>query len=508
MNCGGTLVSESRVLRPRKRSCSEAMVASTPTKKRVRSSVMPLTPPSSVGKSVKSEEASKNALVSPVRLVFGKSSIYSRTKALLQRSSGVFTEAGGFLPTRQAQHAQVLSFLNGSIGNHVSSSLYITGPPGTGKTAQIEAIVRDRFVPVNDRELLNTCAYRLPDGRVEKVAVCSINCIAINDPSTIFNKIYTSLIAGQEPGMSVRTMSDLQEFMETHSGTTSFLVILDEMDKLVHSNLNDTNSTKTIFELFLLAKMPSVNFTLMGIANSLDMKDRFLSRLNLRQDLLPQTLVFNPYTPDEMFEIVMNRLKRVGNDEQSCVFNPMAIKFAAKKCSGNTGDLRKVFDVLRSSVEVVELQVIASKLKDKETNSSSSIMKVGLPHVAKVFAQFMNSSSTKSRVSKLNVQQKLILCSIVHREKTDIFQAHCSLDDTYDYYVNLLKSKNSLAPLRRNEFLETCNALETCGVATIFQGRSRGKTKHVVKLIKSSIDEKEFQEEMGKIEILKSFLPK
>lgn len=189
--------------------------------------------------------------------------------------------------------------------------------------------MRDRFVPVSDKDLSNARTYRLPNGVVERVAVSSINCIAINDPSTIFNKIYMSLVSNPEPGATVRTMSDLQKFLETYSGTTSFLVILDEMDKLVHSNLNDTNSTKTIFELFLLAKLPSIRFTLVGIANSLDMKDRFLSRLNLRQDLLPETLVFHPYTPDEMYEIVMNRLKRVADEE--CVFNPMAIKFAAKK---------------------------------------------------------------------------------------------------------------------------------------------------------------------------------
>ena len=495
------MVSDGRVLRSRKRICEEVVVPSTPRKKPVRRNVIPLTPPSSMEKVEKVVQPT----LSPVRLVFGQSSVYSRTKALLQRSSGVFTEAEGFLPTRQVQDSRILEFLNRTVGGHVSSSLYITGPPGTGKTAQVEAIVRDRFVPVSDKDLSNARTYRLPNGVVERVAVSSINCIAINDPSTIFNKIYMSLVSNPEPGATVRTMSDLQKFLETYSGTTSFLVILDEMDKLVHSNLNDTNSTKTIFELFLLAKLPSIRFTLVGIANSLDMKDRFLSRLNLRQDLLPETLVFHPYTPDEMYEIVMNRLKRVADEE--CVFNPMAIKFAAKKCSGNTGDLRKVFDVLRSSIEVVELQVIASKLRDKETNSSS-IQKVGLPHVAKVFAQFLNTSSTRSRVSKLNVQQKLILCAIVHREKTDIFQAHCSLDDTYDYYVNLLTGKNALAPLKRNEFLETCNALETCGVTTIFQGRSRGKTRHVVRMIKSSVDEKEFQEEMSKIQILRSFLTK
>lgn len=516
------MVSSERMLRSRKRTArdtEEIPMPSTPKKARTRNITMLMTPPTTGCKKQRIQEPI-TPCASPQRLVFGKTSAYSRTKALLQRSSGLFTETDGCLPTRQIQHSKILSFLNDSIGNHKSNSLYITGPPGTGKTAQIDAIIRDRFLPLvlpapvgaaqpcsppTISGLTNSSSYQLPDGTVETVAVSSINCIAINDPSAIFNKIYTSFVSGSDSGSTVKTMSDLQRFMESHSKNTTFLVILDEMDKLVHSTSNDTHSTRTIFELFLLAKLPTIRFVLVGIANSLDMKDRFLSRLNLRQDLLPQTVVFHPYTSDEMFEIIMNRLKRVTSKEEDCVFNSMAIKFAAKKCSGNTGDLRKLFDVLRSSIEIVELQMIASKLKDKDSNSSS-ITKVGLPHVAKVFAQFMNNSSTRSRINKLNMQQRLILCAIVHREKTDIFQTHCSLDDTYDYYVNLLKNKDTLTPLKRNEFLETCNALETCGVTTIFQGRSRGKTKHTVKLIKSSIDEKEFEEEMSKMEILRRFI--
>lgn len=517
MTCDVEVVT-GRVLRSRKRRNEELVMPSTPKKARCASRVMPLTPPST-GFAKQYPKEPITPCASPIRLVFGMKSMYSRTKALLQRSSGLFTELEGNLPTRKSQHSQILSFLNRSVGGRVSDSLYITGPPGTGKTAQMDAIVKDRFLPTvlsprggslgpaSVQGLQNVSYYELPGGEVETVAVSKINCIAINDPSTIFNKIYTSLVSSPEPGASVRTMSELQKFLESYSGSTGFLIILDEMDKLVHSNSNDTNSTKTIFELFLLAKLPSVRFTLVGIANSLDMKDRFLSRLNLRQDLLPETLVFHPYTPDEMFEIIMNRLKRVSCNDEDCVFNPMAIKFAARKCSGSTGDLRKLFDVLKSSIEIVELQVVASKLKDRDANTSSHI-KVGLPHVAKVFSQFMNNSSTRSRINKLNMQQRLILCAIVHREKTDIFQTHCSLDDTYDYYVNLLKNKDALTPLKRNEFLETCNALETCGVATIFQGRSTGKTKHAVKLIKSSVDEKEFEEEMSKVEISKRFLTK
>lgn len=456
----------------------------------------------------KSPNSMNTPMASPSkRLVFGKESIYGKTKALLQRSCGIFTETDGSLITRKDQFESISKFLDESILQQRSNSLYITGPPGTGKTAQVDAILRDRFLPVSlgtkmqqhAPGLMNTSFYESPTGdQVESVAISSINCIAINDPGTIFQKIYHS-IAKKPESRSVKTMTDLQQFMESYSKTTTFCVVLDEMDKLVHSSLQDTNSTRTIFELFLLAKLPSIRLVLVGIANSLDMKDRFLSRLNLRQDLMPQTIVFQPYSADQMFDIVMKRLDSLSQ----CIFNPMAVKYAARRCSGNTGDLRKLFDVLRSSVEIVELERIANM---KTAQKDQELTKVNLQHVAKVFNQFMNHNSTKSRVHNLNMQQRTILCAIVHREKVDIFQTHCSLDDAYDYYVKFLKDKEPLSPLRRNEFLEICSALETCGVVNIFHGKSHGKTKHTVKLIKSCVDERELEQEVGKFEILKKII--
>ncbi|CCD23080.1 AAA family ATPase CDC6 NDAI_0B00460 [Naumovozyma dairenensis CBS 421] len=459
--------------------------------------------------------------LSPKKLIFGKNSLYSRTKAVLQRSTETVTnKEDGSLPTRKLQYLQILEFLNRNMEAHKSSSLYITGPPGTGKTAQVDSILKSSFLPIipkhsqnqsipklSSHDLNNVSLYQLPSGKIQQVAVTSINCIALTNPSSIFTRIYEAFhkqtFNTNIPSTPVKTMHALQQFMEQYAQTTTFIVVLDELDKLVHPSITNVHSTKILFELFLLSRIPTVNFLLIGIANSLDMKDRFLSRLNLRQDLLPETLIFQPYSSDEMFQIIMDRINLV--DPNESVFNPMAIKFAAKKCSGNTGDLRKLFDVLRRSIEIVELQILSDMKKNLNSNNTV-LTKVGLPHIAKVFAQFMNSSSTKSRIGKLNMQQRIVLCCLVHRQKIDIFQSHCSLDDAYDYYYQLLKRKDSLIPLKRNEFLEICNALETNGVVTIFRGKTQGRTKHSIKMIKTTVDDKEFDEEINKMDLLKSLL--
>ncbi|SCU99525.1 LAME_0G03510g1_1 [Lachancea meyersii CBS 8951] len=470
------------------------------TKKQITNDHGLVTPPSSPVKL--HFKSSSGSLSSPGT----SSSTYSRTKAVLQRCSKI--SHIGFeacLPTRRTQFNQIMQFLTHSIDSGHGDSLYVTGPPGTGKTAQVDLIMREKFLTLvldqphlkHDAGLLNASFFQTGKSTYQSVAVISINCIAIYNAESIFAKIHQSF--AKQPSQTVRNADDLQQFMKSHPNTT-FVVILDEMDKLVTSNLQDTNATKHIFDLFLMAKLPFLRFVLIGIANSLDMKDRFLSRLNLRQELVPQTVSFAPYTAEQMSEIVMEKLKTLDVEP---IIQPIAIKFAAKKCSGNTGDLRKLFDILRSSVEVVELE--SFKLK-KPTNLKCSVAKVTLAHVAKVFSTLHNNFSTKSRICKLNMQQRLVLCSLVHRERSDIFQTQTSLDEAYEYYTRLLRQKDTISPLERSEFLEICNALETCGVVNIVQGKSSGKTRHIVRLIRSNVDKKEFSDEISKMPSLKSYL--
>ncbi|KAL3241196.1 AAA family ATPase CDC6 [Nakaseomyces bracarensis] len=457
---------------------------------------------------------------SPVRVsdtVAQSLSLTSRTKATLQRSATVEIQKSGCLVSRDVQYTAIMEFLRSSLSSGVSNSLYITGPPGTGKTAQLNSILKKNFSVASDcGDISNVHLFQLPTGEVEKVAIISINCITVNDPASIFNKIYISFLSPDASSnnhrYSVKSMLDLKNFMQKYSDEMSFVVILDEMDKLVQTNSTSVSATKVIFELFLLAKLPDIKLMLISIANSLDLKDRFLSRLNLRQDLLPETIVFQPYTSEQMYDIVSHRINSVILPHEENIFNPMAIRFAAKKCSGNTGDLRKLLDILRNSIEVFEMEQLTQSKKIK-TDENDQILepekrapKVGLQHVAKVFTKINNINSTRSMITKLNMQQRIVLCSLIHRQKVDIFQAQCTIDEAYDYYIKLLGRSENFVALRRNEFLEICNALEMMGVATIFNGRVSGKRRPISKFIKGTVDQNEFNQEMSKFELLKDLM--
>lgn len=461
---------------------------------------------------------------SPDRLSFGKDSLYSRTKALLQRSAKLQIKPHGVLKTREAQHHKINSFLNKSIEEHRSDSLYVTGPPGTGKTAQLDSIIKTTFHSISlsqespysaPNDLVDVSFYETQNTkRWEPVVVSSINCIAIRDPRTIFNRIYSSIC--RAPHIKpVKDMDGLRDYMEKFSQELTFVIILDELDKLVQASFNDTVATKTLFELFMMAKLPTIRFVLIGISNSLNLTDRFLSRMSLKQELIPHTVIFQPYTSEQMYDIVMDRVQIATNDDSTCgissvttesIFNPMAVRFAAKRCSGSNGDLRRLFDILRSSIEILELERM-SRSRISTIENDPKTQKVSLQHVSKAFGKVMSNTSTKSRISKLSLQQRIVLCALVHRQQTDIFMAHCNLEEAHAYYYKFTKSREpSAIPLNRSEFNEICSALESHGLISIFNNKSGRKTKSSVKCIKTSVDSSEFQEEIGKMDILQKYL--
>ena len=88
---------------------------------------------------------------------------------------------------REKEHATILSFIKSFIDdtamNHdrIQSSMFISGSPGTGKTALVTKIVRDLVIEHPD-----------------DVQVISINCMALKNPDALWERMLDEL----EPGTS------------------------------------------------------------------------------------------------------------------------------------------------------------------------------------------------------------------------------------------------------------------------------------------------------------------
>ncbi|KOB74323.1 putative Cdc6 [Operophtera brumata] len=150
------------------------------------------------------------------------------------------------LTSREKEIEWLEEFLMQHIESEESASLYVSGHPGTGKTASLSYILQ--------MTKLSTSAT------TEKAS-----CSAIEK---YLNKKHKMI-----------------------------LLVLDEIDQL------DSKRQSVLYTIFEWPALPSSRLVLVGVANALDLTERTLPRLQARCSLRPATLHFAPYSKEQIINI-------------------------------------------------------------------------------------------------------------------------------------------------------------------------------------------------------------
>ncbi|KAG7813322.1 hypothetical protein KL921_000868 [Ogataea angusta] len=389
-------------------------------------------------------------------------SVYSRAKKLFLRSSAV--DVDGFALTAREPEAHLLrQHIDQCLLKLESTSMYVSGPPGTGKTAQVNAILNSLIV--GDIENADAKIYKVPvrinSKRINRrVRIAKINCMTVRKAEDIFDAIYSDL-EGQFTRKK-RTAQELKRFLADESKCDITLVVLDEMDNLMG------NSQQVLFELFSWASdMSNDNpkLAIIGIANALDLTDRFLPRLKCN-NISPRLIPFLPYTADQIKQVLTAKLCCLVDNKTTIppLVHPAAIQLCAKKAAITTGDLRSAFDIMHRALELTE-SLQAQKLGSKELHSLTfeNAPKVMIAQLARVCNSTV-SSNFNSKLKNLNIQHKTVLCSLIKYEevlKSQKSKTIASINSFYSYYASLQDVRKVIGALNRGEFLEVLSSLES-----------------------------------------------
>jgi origin recognition complex subunit 1 len=236
-----------------------------------------------------------------------------------------------YMPCREEQQEQIEDFMRNAIASSASSRnkagkcLYISGIPGTGKTACVMDIVRN-----------------MTQGGNRNFHFIEINGLQLPSPMHVYSKLCEAL-TGETVGPSTAMMAleDLftgksqKEFMHGHH----IIVLLDEMDSIVNK------SQKALYNLFDWPSNPSSNMSIIGIANTMDLPERLHPRIASR--LAANKVVFHPYQKDDLQTIVQARLEAFDT-----LFDDAALQYAARKVANCSGDLRRCLELCRRALEV------------------------------------------------------------------------------------------------------------------------------------------------------------
>ena len=406
--------------------------------------------------------------------------LYRQARRLFSRSSN-----SGKLIGREDERAELSNFIATRLQSKSAGCLYVSGPPGTGKSALVEEVVQQFQDESN-------------------FALSTINCMSVRSTKDLSQKLCEDLGLDEEAGFDY-----LQSCFVRGKARDSkkYLVVLDEVDSLVDLDL------ELLYSLFEWSLRASSRLVLIGIANALDLTDRLLPRLKSR-NLKPELLPFMPYTAVQIANVLTSKLRTLVPDEKQMApfLHPAAIQFCAKKVASQTGDLRKAFDICRRAIDLVEQETKDKDAQQALENSPSktplmeninlsspttprlpakvytldTIPRATIAHMAKVTSQAFGNGTTQ-RLSTLNLQQKAVLCALsaLEKQKRDnqvaktMFSTPSKHNSTaptikqvFDAYSNLCKRDNLLHPLSSVEFRDVVSGLETLSLVSAADGKN------------------------------------
>ncbi|KAK7387221.1 hypothetical protein VNO78_27826 [Psophocarpus tetragonolobus] len=361
---------------------------------------------------------------------------------------------------REEEQNVILEFCKGCVEHQKSGSLYICGCPGTGKSLSMEKV---------KQHLLNwakEAGLPLPD-------VLSVNCTTLTNTSDIFTKILgLNQIQGKK--VSAMPLQQLQNMYSQKSPVKKMtLIVADELDYLI------TKDRAVLHDLFMLTTFPFSRCILIGVANAIDLADRFLPRLT-SLNCKPIVVNFRAYSKDQILNILEERL----NELPYTVFQQQALELCARKIAAASGDMRNALCICGSAIEMLEAEIRESACNLNTSLEERSPSKQNLPttpdfikkrefdivktdHMARALAKTYRSPVVDT-IQSLPHHQQIVLCSSMKHfrgAKKDTI-----LGELYKSYVGICKS-SLIPPAGILEFSNMCRVLNDQGLIKLGQCR-------------------------------------
>lgn len=417
--------------------------------------------------------------------------VYAPARQLFARSAN-----SGRLVGREKEREELTTFIQDGVQSRQGGCMYVSGPPGTGKSAMVEEVCRELDL--------------------QTVKVTHVNCVSMRSARDIYSKLIDDLCDDSQVFKKSEADRLKAMFVPTKQSADLYLVTLDEIDHLL------TADPEVLYSLFEWSLNSKSHLILIGIANALDLTERFLPRLKA-QNLKPCHLPFLPYTAPQIANVITSRLRSLLPDDHNAsadfvpFLHPAAIQLCAKKVASQTGDLRKAFDLVRRAIDLIELET-QQKLEKESANtdnlSSKSILienvnlsspprtplsrrslaayttvtapRATIAHIARITSAAFGQGTTQ-RLQGLNLQQKAAICALIaldrKRRDVDVFStppkskvSAPTIKQLFDTYCALCRNDNILHPLTASEFKDVISNLETMGLVGEVQGRGRGGT--------------------------------
>ncbi|XP_074732154.1 origin recognition complex subunit 1 isoform X2 [Strix uralensis] len=325
------------------------------------------------------------------------------------------------LPCREEEFQDIYNFVESKLIDGTGGCMYISGVPGTGKTATVH-------------EVISCLQQAAENDELPSFQFVEINGMKLTDPHQAYVQIL-ELLTGQKVTATHAAVLLAKLFNTPGPKRKTTVLVVDELDLLW------TRKQNVMYNLFDWPTQKHSKLIILAIANTMDLPERIMmnrvaSRLGLTR------MSFQPYTYKQLQQIISSRLNGMKAFEED------AIQLVSRKVAALSGDARRCLDICRRATEICEF---ASQKRTPEI--------VRMAHITEAIDE-MFSSPYINAIRNASLHEQIFLKAILAEfRRAGVEEA--TVQQVYHQHIALCRIEGMQSPTI-SEIMAICSRLGAC----------------------------------------------